>query len=289
MGIKNLILKSIALLIFLFVGQVVLAQTKTYQVKVLEAVLYDQPLDDAKALLKLKFGEKVTVGKFIRNDSWASVIYKGSTGYIRANQLKPAETGGKQKVEMQPYHVIAYEAKLHNSPSASSSALSTLKLGTNINYISDDEGWAKVKVGSQIGYIQYRSIRAGRYTQKQAKADKAKKEEAAISEVWVVKVATADLKAKADVNAGVISRLSKGTELEVVGRVNGNKWAKVRYNNAIGYISFRFLKRYNSDPPPPKQAQRIGAVCRDGKVVSRTGRNACEKHNGVLRWIYKQQ
>lgn len=271
------------------VGQL-FSQTTTYQISVIEATLYDQPIDDAKALMKLSFGEEVKVGKFVKGDSWASVIYKGTAGYILSSQLKVASGGEKERVDIQKYHVIAYEAKLYATASESSGVLSTCKLGTEVGYISDDGDWAKVKLGSKVGYLKTRFIRPGAYNQKAAEAAKKDKEEStAMSETWVVKVPTADLKVKPDVNAGVLSTLNNGTEVLVVGKVNGDKWAKIRYNNAIGYMSFRFLKRFSNDPPPPKEAKRIGAVCRDGKVMPRTGRKACEKHGGVLRWVYKQQ
>ena len=121
------------------------------------------PVINATDIIEVKENEEVTVTEII-ND-WVCVETQNTKGWLRKENLKNEETQNQQVSQpeekeeaseetiIKTLYVNTETANLRKEASTTSEVVTTLKLNSAVNVVSEENGWSKVKVGDKEGFI----------------------------------------------------------------------------------------------------------------------------------------
>lgn len=115
------------------------------------------PSINATDVLELKVDETVNVVEII--NGWVCIKTENATGWIRQEKLKKEEPKEETQQTEQPtttvktQYVSATSVNVRAEANTNSSIVTTLTLNTKVEVSSEENGWSKVKVNNQEGYI----------------------------------------------------------------------------------------------------------------------------------------
>ena len=178
-------------------------------------------------------GTKVTV--LSTDGGWSKVEVGSQTGYMASQWLsanKPSSGSGSSAITGTAVVNNPRDTKvlfLRKEPSTSSQALGYYRNGKTVTLLSKLDGWYKVRVDGQTGYMMARFLKvtdevsSGRATVFNPNGN-----------------SYVNFRSAASLNAGILSTVPVGSSVEVLEK--GTDWTKVRVNGTVGYISTWFLK-----------------------------------------------
>lgn len=103
----------------------------------------------SELLILIKSGEKVNL--ISQGDEWSHVEYNGTRGYISNKYLQDInddETENKKNI----YQVNTASLNVRSGPSTSFTILGKLSIGTEVEVISINNGWAKIQYNNKDAY-----------------------------------------------------------------------------------------------------------------------------------------
>ena len=178
-------------------------------------------------------GTAVTV--LSTEDGWSKVEVDGQTGYMASLWLsssKPASSTGSSTV-------IGYAAVnnpkdtqvlfLRSEPSTSASALGYYRNGKSVTLLKKLDGWYKVKVDGQTGYMMAKYLHVT--------------SDAASGTATVYNPngnSYVNFRKGASLNSSILTTVPVGTKISVLEK--GTDWTKTEIDGQTGYISSWFLK-----------------------------------------------
>ncbi len=123
------------------------------------------PAINATDILEVKKDEEVTVTETLGD--WVCIQTSTTKGWIRANKLKSAkeEKQEETKTEEQPQveekqetllkkaYINTQTANMRKEANTASEIVTSLTLNTEVEVYAEENGWSKVKVNGQDGYI----------------------------------------------------------------------------------------------------------------------------------------
>ena len=178
-------------------------------------------------------GTKVTV--LSTDGGWSKVEVGSQTGYMASQWLsanKPSSGSGSSAITGTAVVNNPRDTQvlfLRKEPSTSSQALGYYRNGKTVTLLSKLDGWYKVKVDGQTGYMMAKFLKvtdevsSGRATVFNPNGN-----------------SYVNFRSAASLNAGILSTVPVGSSVEVLEK--GTDWTKVRVNGTVGYISTWFLK-----------------------------------------------
>lgn len=108
----------------------------------------DTPSVNGKWLLGLSKNAKIII--MSQEGNWYKVGYKGTTGYVSADYVKPY-CGGEGNYG---YGVVTGSIVfMRSKPDTSGIQVATLSEGVNVKIVAIEDGWYKVKYGKFTGYM----------------------------------------------------------------------------------------------------------------------------------------
>ncbi|MGL5506954.1 MAG: SH3 domain-containing protein, partial [Paraclostridium sp.] len=120
---------------------------------------------------------------------------------------------------------------LRKGPGTNYSIIKVLLKNTEVEVISESNGWSNIKYGELIGYVSTKYI-----LEKNIGIETIKK---------VVNVDGLNLRKGTGINYEVITVLSRNTEVEVILESNG--WSNVKYGTKNGYVATQYLTNKSND------------------------------------------
>ncbi|MGL4796509.1 MAG: SH3 domain-containing protein [Paraclostridium sp.] len=120
---------------------------------------------------------------------------------------------------------------LRKGPGTNYSIIKVLLKNTEVEVISESNGWSNIKYGELIGYVSTKYI-----LEKNIGIETIKK---------VVNVDGLNLRKGPGINYEVITVLSRNTEVEVILESNG--WSNVKYGTKNGYVATQYLTNKSND------------------------------------------
>ena len=179
-------------------------------------------------------GTKVTV--LSTEGGWSKVQVDGRTGYMASQWLsssKPSSPGGGS-VSVTGTAVVNNPRDtqvlfLRKEPSTASEALGYYRNGKTVTLLAKLDGWYKVKVDGQTGYMMAKFLKVT--------------DEVSSGTARVFNPngnSFVNFRSGASLNAGVMGTVPVGTTVTVLEK--GTDWTKVEHDGKIGYISSWFLK-----------------------------------------------
>lgn len=171
-------------------------------------------------------------GKLLLSFSMLFVVLLAFTSLSYAEWNKTAEITGD-------------DVNLRAKPSTSADVVTKVDKGTDVNIISESEGWYNVSFGSKKGWISAQFVSV-----KSAAANKGK-----------ILAENVNLRSNPSTSAKVITKLGKGEDVSII--ETSGEWIKVKTSeNNVGYVNKDFISvkvsnvsRGETEAIPQKQAE----------------------------------
>lgn len=194
----------------------------------------------ASIITKLAKGTSVTV--YSEAGGWSKIVAYGHTGYVSSQYLAGSLTNSGKSVPVQQT-VSKYVCvdtgttlSLRKSASAASAVLAKLSNGTELTVYSETNGWAKVKVNGQDGYVSSDFISATKNnannTTQQTTVTKTKYVNVGLG-------SSLNLRKYATTNSSVLIQLARGVAVTVYSETDG--WSKINVYGQDGYVNSDYL------------------------------------------------
>lgn len=194
------------------------------------------------AIGKLLNGESLVItGK---DNDWYVIDYNGKTGYVYEKYVKIAGD-------------IVYKKTTDNlnmrwGASTSNGIISTIPKGTTVKVLSTSNGWDKVYYSGKIGFCSnlYLQTTSSSNTSSSTNSTESNSTESSSitainKEGQVTGVATNDtlnVRTGTNTSSSVVTKLTNGTKVQVIGQDTKTKWYKINYDGKTGYVSNLYIK-----------------------------------------------
>ena len=163
-------------------------------------------------------GDNVTVEDSA--DGWYKITTKdGKNGWASSKYIQTSQNTTTTKV------VSVSSLNMRSGPSTSYSIIEVLTKDTQVEVISVEDGWAKIKYNSKTGYVSNQYL-----------SDKKVEE---VTQIKYVNATTLNVRSGPSTTYSIIDTLKQNAKVEVISIENN--WAKIKHNNEIGYVSAEYL------------------------------------------------
>lgn len=128
--------------------------------------------------------------------------------------------------------VTASSLNVREKESTSSKIIGSVKNGQKLDVLKINSKWTQIKFNNKVGYVYNDYIS----TTKIVQATESNKNN------YIAKVTASSLnfrKSPTTKEANIITSIPKNSKVEVISTSNG--WAKIKYNNKIGYVSCDYI------------------------------------------------
>jgi len=220
---------------------------------------------NASVIVKLAKGTPVKV--YSEANGWAKIEAYGKTGYVSSEFLSdtpPSSSNTPPAQSPVPQLTTKYvnvnsgsSLNVRASASTSSSVLGKLGSQSEVQVISETNGWAKIQFNGKEGYVSSSFLTT-------VKPNTAVQPEQPAATTKVVNVnigSSLNMRNSPAANASILVKLARGLEVKVLSEANG--WAKVEAYGKTGYVSSEFLSDTlsssgnSSSAPAPDPAPQL--------------------------------
>ena len=162
-------------------------------------------------------GDNVTVEDSA--DGWYKITTKdGKNGWASSKYIQTSQNTTTTKV------VSVSSLNMRSGPSTSYNIIEVLTKDTQVEVISVEDGWAKIKYNSKTGYVSNQYL-----------SDK----KVETIQIKYVNATTLNVRSGPSTTYSIIDTLKQNDEVKVISIEDG--WAKIKHNDEIGYVSAEYL------------------------------------------------
>ncbi|MBO1626692.1 enterotoxin EntFM [Bacillus arachidis] len=208
----------------------------------------------------------------------------GKTQTQTQTQTTVAETP-KVNSELK-YTVTADVLNVRTGASTGHDIIAKVQEGQVLQVIGQENGWFKVNVNGQTGYVSGDFVTTG------------EKKGTAVQQGtgnYTVKVSSLNVRTGPSASHTVLGTVSKGQTVQVVGEVQD--WFKINYNGETGYVSKNFVSKGGTTTNVGTETQQPSnnemTIRKDGSYVVDTGalrvRTGPATYNAVIGGVLKGQ
>ena len=163
-------------------------------------------------------GDNVTVEDSA--DGWYKITTKdGKNGWASSKYIQTSQNTTTTKV------VSVSSLNMRSGPSTSYNIIEVLTKDTQVEVISVEDGWAKIKYNSKTGYVSNQYL-----------SDKKVEE---VTQTKYVNATILNVRSGPSTTYSIIDTLKQNDEVKVISIEDG--WAKIKHNDEIGYVSAEYL------------------------------------------------
>ncbi len=190
---------------------------------------------------KLNTGDKVEV--ISESAGWSKINYNNKTAYVSSGYLKAASTTTPSTTEQyKEIKVVNTDGlNVRKGPSTSYESIGKIDKGTNVEVISESNGWSKINYKNTTAYV------ATKYLDKKSTDTEDTTEQ--YKEIKVVNTDGLNVRKGPSTSYESIGKIDKGTNVEVISESNG--WSKINYKNTTAYVATKYLDKISSNEQVP--------------------------------------
>ncbi|WP_290061373.1 SH3 domain-containing protein [Paraclostridium bifermentans] len=209
-----------------------------------------EPSTGSSFLFSIKQNEKVTILE--SQDGWYKIkAGNGNSGWASSEYIK-TDINQNNKSESKRT-VTADVLNMRSGASTSYRTIAKIKKGTEVELISESNGWSKIKYEGRIGYASSEflsnengikpSEKPSTNQNTDANSNNNTNETKTIGKTKVVTATSLNVRSGPSTSNGVIGSLKQNDKVEVISESNG--WSKVKFSGKEGYVSSAYLKDSN--------------------------------------------
>ena len=222
-------------------------------------LVYQQPKTSSKCLGGLTKGAQVNV--LAIQGGWAYIELAGNYGFCQVSALQPTSalatpeptaTPAPTESTVIPATVTGSDARVYASASTSGKYLGTMVVGTAVNVLAAQNGWAYIEMSGHYGYCQLSQLTANSELNTPAPTAPAG------SIPGKVTVTSLSVYQQPNTSAKVVAALPMNTVVNVIAIQNG--WAYVELSGNYGFCLVSGLTPATSASPEPTTDPSTGYV-----------------------------
>ena len=209
-----------------------------------------EPSTGSSFLFSIKQNEKVTILE--SKDGWYKIkAGNGNSGWASSEYIKTDINQNNQSESKRT--VTADVLNMRSGASTSYRTIAKIKKGTEVELISESNGWSKIKYEGRIGYASSEflsnennikpSEKPSTNQNTGANSNNNTNETKTIGKTKVVTATSLNVRSGPSTSNGVIGSLKQNDKVEVISESNG--WSKVKFSGKEGYVSSAYLKDSN--------------------------------------------
>ncbi|EQK42070.1 mannosyl-glycoendo-beta-N-acetylglucosamidase domain protein, possible enterotoxin [[Clostridium] bifermentans ATCC 638] len=209
-----------------------------------------EPSTGSSFLFSIKQNEKVTILE--SQDGWYKIkAGNGNSGWASSEYIKTDLNQNNQSESKRT--VTADVLNMRSGASTSYRTIAKIKKGTEVELISESNGWSKIKYEGRIGYASSEflsnennikpSEKPSTNQNTDANSNNNTNETKTIGKTKVVTATSLNVRSGPSTSNGVIGSLKQNDKVEVISESNG--WSKVKFSVKEGYVSSAYLKDSN--------------------------------------------
>ncbi|MFR3498849.1 MAG: SH3 domain-containing protein [Paraclostridium bifermentans] len=206
-----------------------------------------EPSTGSSFLFSIKQNEKVTILE--SQDGWYKIkAGNGNSGWASSEYIKTDLNQNNQSESKRT--VTADVLNMRSGASTSYRTIAKIKKGTEVELISESNGWSKIKYEGRIGYASSEflsnennikpSEKPSTNQNTDANSNNNTNETKTIGKTKVVTATSLNVRSGPSTSNGVIGSLKQNDKVEVISESNG--WSKVKFSGKEGYVSSTYLK-----------------------------------------------
>ncbi|MED3652199.1 SH3 domain-containing protein [Heyndrickxia sporothermodurans] len=189
---------------------------------------------------KLKKGTKVTV--LSESNGWSKITANGKTGYVSSKYLVTSKQTETTTPKTKYVNIASVSGiSMYASPSTNASVIVNIGKGVAVLVYSESNGWSKIKVYDQIGYVKSELLSATKPISNNNDQGN-QNGDVATGTIMYVNVdagTNLNMRSSASTTGTIIAKLTRGTAVTFLSESNG--WAKITANGKTGFVSAKFL------------------------------------------------
>lgn len=184
---------------------------------------------DTKSTSIGKMGNGETLVITGKDGEWYQINYYGKTGYVYE---KYAEIKGDIL-----FRTTTENLNLRKTMNTSSEVLGVIPKNTTVKVLSSSNGWSRVYYNGKFGYC-YSSYLVSNTNNNTSSITTLNKEGKVIN---VASNDTLNVRSLPNTSGSVITTLTNGTKVQIIGQDTQTKWYKISYNGKTGYVSNSYI------------------------------------------------
>ena len=211
------------------------------------------PGTDNPVLFTIKKNEKVEIKESL--NGWYKIkISSGKEGWASSSYISESENTSSNETTKNTQKQTNANVNFRNGAGTSYRIIATLQKGTKVEFISESNGWSKVKHDGRLGYI------ASSYLEDI-------KTSSNTSTTKEVNTDSLNVRSGPSTSNSIIGKLNKGSKVSVISESNG--WSKINYNGKEAYVSSQYLSSVsgNNNTSKPEVVKEIKEVNTDSLNV----------------------
>ncbi|MBZ5749811.1 SH3 domain-containing protein, partial [Metabacillus rhizolycopersici] len=216
------------------------AKTQTKYVKVNSGSLNmrNSASSNASIIVKLAKGKEVKV--YSESNGWAKIEAFGQIGYVSSQYLttlKQSENNSSiPEIITTKYVNVSSSLNVRESASLNGKVLITLTKGTEVTVYSESNGWAKIAVNGQVGYVSVPYLSET----KPIVGSSPELEQTMETKYVNISIGSSlNMRNHPSADSSIIVKLARGTEVTVYSEADG--WAEIKAYEQLGYVSSDYL------------------------------------------------
>ncbi len=231
-----------------------------------------EPSIGSSFLFSIKQNEKVTILE--TQDGWYKIkAGNGNSGWASSEYIKTDINQNNQSESKRT--VTADVLNMRSGASTSYRTIAKIKKGTEVELISESNGWSKIKYEGRIGYASSEFLSNENNIKPSEKpstnqntgtnSNNNTNETKTIGKTKVVTATSLNVRSGPSTSNSVIGSLKQNDKVEVISESNG--WSKVKFSGKEGYVSSAYLKDSNggntgggSENPNPRKNKIVTAT-----------------------------
>ncbi len=189
---------------------------------------------------KINYNTKVSILEIA--NGWYKIKYNNTTGWISGEYVK-LDSNSNTVQASKTGIVTATALNVRSAGNTSSRIIGSLSKNAKVQIISTSNGWHKIKYNNTTGFVSAEYINTSSSNSNSGNGNtnnnNSNSSDSTVKSNGIVNADALNVRSGASTSNKIIGSLRKNATVQIISTSNG--WHKIKYNNAIGFVSAEYI------------------------------------------------
>ncbi|WP_346885033.1 SH3 domain-containing protein [Clostridium sp. UBA4395] len=189
---------------------------------------------------KINYNTKVSILEIA--NGWYKIKYNNTTGWISGEYVK-LDSNSNTVQASKTGIVTATALNVRSAGNTSSRIIGSLSKNAKVQIISTSNSWHKIKYNNTTGFVsaEYINTSSSNSTSGNSNTNNnnSNSSDSTVKSNGIVNADALNVRSGASTSNKIIGSLRKNATVQIISTSNG--WHKIKYNNAIGFVSAEYI------------------------------------------------
>ncbi|HBL06348.1 MAG TPA: hypothetical protein DDZ33_05335 [Clostridium sp.] len=189
---------------------------------------------------KINYNTKVSILEIA--NGWYKIKYNNTTGWISGEYVK-LDSNSNTVQASKTGIVTATALNVRSAGNTSSRIIGSLSKNAKVQIISTSNGWHKIKYNNTTGFVSAEYINTSSSNSNSGNGNtnnnNSNSSDNTVKSNGIVNADALNVRSGASTSNKIIGSLRKNATVQIISTSNG--WHKIKYNNAIGFVSAEYI------------------------------------------------